>query len=113
MVFKQEVSVTVRVTLFGRHVESMMRAPTRFFASAMCLNLEFCFIAGTLARVRRRVHSMTGVSNYKSVMRSSTIAQQARREARRSSQRADNADIVFEMAMSATSIRPMLPYPKP
>jgi hypothetical protein len=30
MVFKQEVSVTVRVTLFGRHVESMMRAPTRF-----------------------------------------------------------------------------------
>jgi len=45
--------------------------------------------------------------NYKSVMRSSTIAQQARREARRSSQRADNADIVFEMAMSATSIRPM------
>ena len=69
IVFKQEVSVTVRVTLFGRHVESMMRAPTRFFASAMCLNLEFCFIAGTLARVRRRVHSMTGVSNYKSVMR--------------------------------------------
>ena len=70
MVFKQEVSVTVRVTLFGRHVESMMRAPTRFFASAMCLNLEICFLAaGTLARVRRRVHSMTGVSNYKSVMR--------------------------------------------